>query len=53
MTPEERRKMLDRKRYLAHQEERKMKQREYYRQNKEAILLKIKKRGLEKYGTFR
>lgn len=39
----DKRKELDRQRYLAHQEERKAKQREYYQQHKEACKNAVKR----------
>ena len=39
----DRRKELDRQRYLAHREERKAKQREYYQRNKEACKNAVKR----------
>ena len=43
----------DRKRYLAHREERKERQREYYREHREEILLRKRNSGFLKIGTCR
>ena len=43
----------DRRRYLAHREERKARQREYYREHREEILFVKRMSGLMKTGTCR
>jgi hypothetical protein len=48
-----RRQELDRRRYLAHREERKARQREYYKEHREEILLRKRNSGFLKTGTCR
>ena len=47
-----RRQIKDHQRYMNHREERKAKQREYYRQNREMILLKKRQKLMEKWAKY-
>ena len=48
-TPRERRRRLDRERYLRNAEERRERQRTYYREHREELLLKVKLRSAGLY----